>query len=133
MNKKFPNSSLLNKVALLNTVLIFIAGVLFIFSDKVSLAVGAIWISAGALWLLRYSWQVRTPYIEISNGELTINKSPILKKKFKISELKGIVKSTKFSLILELNNGKKTKISLFQVEKGKRDELLEIIKEITAE
>lgn len=133
MNKKYSTSKLSNNLVLVSTAMVFVAAILFLFSKKFPLGVGAIWLSAGVLWLLRYGWQVRNPYIEITDEKMIINKSPILRKEIKVSELRAIIGKTEYSIKLELSNGKKIKISLMQVEKGKRDELHDTLKELVAE
>jgi hypothetical protein len=127
---KFYYSNLTNKMTLLTTVLIFLTAILFAFSKKVQLSVVAIWISAGSLWLLRYGWQIKNPYINITDDEMTINKSPIIKKKVKIVDIEKILKITRFNIIISLRNTKKIKISLFPIEKSERKNLITAINKI---
>ena len=84
IQRKFYSSNFSNKLTLIVAILILLTSILFIFSKKVQLGVAAIWISAGSLWLLRYGWQIKNPYIDITDSKVTINKSLVLRKEVKI-------------------------------------------------
>lgn len=131
IQKKFYSSKVSNKTTLLCAIGIYIVGIMFIFLEEISLSVPVVWIGAGTLWVFRYVWQTKNPYIEINYDEITINKSPMIKRKINIQDIEKINKSTNYGIDLKIKNAKNIKISWFQVEREQRDELKSIIKEIT--
>lgn len=130
MQKKFYSSKVANKSTLLCVVGIYLIGIIFIFLEAISTFVAIVWICAGTLWVLRYLWQKKNPYIEMYDDKIIINKSPILKRNIKIADIEKIEKSTTYGMDLKIRNSKNIKISWFQVERNERDELKNIIKEI---
>lgn len=130
-DKKFYYSKFSNKLALATAVLAWLVGILFIFSDGSSLSVSAIWISAGTLWFLRYSWQIRNPALEITEKELIVLAPlPWFCKKIAIADIEKIIKKTDRIIVLGLRNSKKLRLTLSEIEKDKRQELVSSVESI---
>lgn len=130
-SKKFYASSFSNKLTLATAVLMWLAGILFVFSDETSLSVGAIWISGGTIWFLRYGWQIKNPALEITEKEVIVFAPlPWFCKRIAIVDVEKIIKKTDFKIVLGLRDSKKLRLALSQIEKGKRQELVFFLEEI---
>ena len=127
--KDFKRDSKLNLLFLANFALCLLVGIKYLILKEISTA--TCWISASSLWFINFSWRSLNPFLRITQEELIIFRSALLKpKKIKWETIKEIDEKGAFSFKLILTNGKKIKISWMEFNKDDRKNIIPTIKEI---